>query len=155
MPELMVSLRRLERKLSKSLKNGWPRLIACCCCCCRLEVPLPPLVGVRTPRGFLLYESRMPPPLMRPPRLSPFRSFSAFVAYDTSSNYKTAVSTRIFRQKQLEIPLRNTWGHYSCDGSTTGGSQLASGTAPADAPPASQKMRPVKWSQGGFQRTGC
>jgi hypothetical protein len=41
---------------------------------------LPALVGVRTPRGFLLYERRIPPPLMRPPSVLPYRSFRALVA---------------------------------------------------------------------------
>lgn len=57
-----------------------------CCCCCK-DGPLPPLFGVLTPRGFLLYDRRMPPFLTRPLRLSPYNSFSAFVAYSTVSNY--------------------------------------------------------------------
>lgn len=42
--------------------------------------------AVRTPRGFLEYDKRIPPPLTRPLRVLPYSSLRAFDALDTSSN---------------------------------------------------------------------
>ena len=50
-------------------------------------------LGVRTPRGFLLNESRMPP-LTSPLTVLPYNSFRAFEACGTSSNYSIFVSWR-------------------------------------------------------------
>jgi hypothetical protein len=49
-------------------------------------VGLVALVGVRTPKGFLLYERRIPPCFTRPFNVWPYNSLSALVAEATSSN---------------------------------------------------------------------
>lgn len=57
-----------------------------CCCCSDAPTPVA-LVGVRIPKGFLLYDKRRPSPLISPSRVLPYNSLSVLVAKFTSSNY--------------------------------------------------------------------
>jgi len=67
--EELMSTEALDKKPSRG--NGLLLLEEPVSWWCEVAPLLPALVGVRTPRGFLLYERRIPPPLMRPPSVLP------------------------------------------------------------------------------------
>jgi hypothetical protein len=77
----------------------------------------------------------MPPPLINPPSVLPYKSFSVFVAKPTSSNYVcNEVRKGNVEVHECNIPQQNTLVRCSSDGSRAYGILDVAGTAHVDCP---------------------